>query len=152
MNKLDEEWNDTSKDKDMSTKTNSQYLQFLSEALCRVAAELPRNFLLENDELFWFHYHLLTGGKLSAKSTYQITNFDKWTGILVASHMYCLLYFSEEEVKEDKAGYYVVFQDEPGQMSMAGEREPSGEPVGVPCGEPIHEEQSEGLAGASITY
>jgi hypothetical protein len=60
MNKLEKEWNDV-KDKNMFPKTNSQYLQFLSKALCRVAAELPRNFLLENDELFWFHYHLLTG-------------------------------------------------------------------------------------------
>jgi hypothetical protein len=66
--------------------------------------------------------------------------------------MYCLLYFSKEEFKEDKAEYYVVFQDEPGQMSMAVESEPSGEPVADPVGEPIHEEQLEGLAGASTTY
>jgi hypothetical protein len=90
-------------------------LQFLSKALCRVAAELPKNFLLEDDELVWFHYHLLTGGKLSTKSTYQITNFDKCTGILVASHMYCLIYFSKEEFKEEKAGCYFFFKTNQGR-------------------------------------
>lgn len=125
---------ESKKASDMSTKTNYQWWMFLSEVLCRVA-ELPKNFLADNKEVFWFHYHLLTGGSISADGPFQPSDSglvqDKYAGIIIAAHMSCL----EKEIELDQPGYYVVFQEEePAEMTTAVESNPVGEPVGDPVG------------------
>lgn len=86
--------------------------QFLSEALYRVAHLQQPNFLGNNEDIFWLHYHLLTGGKIEDgphKPSEEGLVQDKRAGLIITAHMFAIFTHSDEEFNEDRPGYALVF-------------------------------------------